>query len=106
MNKLLSHSDVAKLTPYISDPVMEYDVVCALLEGYDVKSIISCIQQNKPLITLTYPIETLIEDGLLQCRKCQSLKIKAESKQLKSSDEGMSVIAHCTTCGHNWVEHG
>lgn len=42
-------------------------------------------------------------DGLTVCHRCSSKKVTHVDKQLRSGDEGMSVEAHCTSCGHRWI---
>lgn len=42
-------------------------------------------------------------DGLTMCKRCKSKKVTHIDRQLRSGDEGMSVEAHCTSCGHRWI---
>jgi DNA-directed RNA polymerase subunit M/transcription elongation factor TFIIS len=41
-------------------------------------------------------------EGLYICGKCGSDKTVYTEKQLRSSDEPMSVIVKCENCGHGW----
>lgn len=45
--------------------------------------------------------ESGICDGLTTC-VCGSKKVTHTDRQLRSGDEGMTVIAHCTACGIRW----
>ena len=42
--------------------------------------------------------------ALAQCAKCRSREIYAVTAQLRSADEGMSVIATCQRCGERWSQ--
>lgn len=42
--------------------------------------------------------------ALARCRVCRSQEIEVVTAQLRSGDEGMSVIANCQRCGHRWTQ--
>lgn len=42
--------------------------------------------------------------SLAQCPKCRSREIYAVTAQLRSADEGMSVICTCQRCGEQWTQ--
>ena len=44
----------------------------------------------------------VVEEGILQCTKCSSKRIKSFSKQIRSGDEGFTVLAQCSNCKANW----
>jgi DNA-directed RNA polymerase subunit M/transcription elongation factor TFIIS len=48
------------------------------------------------------PLEVV--EGILKCGKCKSRKILSFSKQIRSGDEPMSVVAKCTNCHHKWIQ--
>ena len=41
--------------------------------------------------------------ALSRCGKCHGTDINVEAKQIRSADEGMSVICKCNTCFHSWT---
>jgi DNA-directed RNA polymerase subunit M/transcription elongation factor TFIIS len=43
-----------------------------------------------------------IEDSNIICFKCNSSKVISQTKQLRSSDEGETLIAFCTKCKNKW----
>ena len=43
--------------------------------------------------------------ALAQCPKCRSREIYTTTAQLRSADEGMSVLATCERCGEQWTQH-
>lgn len=45
-----------------------------------------------------------LEDGVMPCRKCESLKTYSYQKQVKSSDEGFTTFVSCFSCGARWSE--
>lgn len=45
---------------------------------------------------LNNPIK--IEDGVIECSRCKSLKTFSYSKQTRASDEGTSVFVTCSQC--------
>lgn len=45
---------------------------------------------------------TEIEDGVVECGRCKSLKTVSYSKQTRASDEGASVFVTCVTCGYKF----
>lgn len=42
--------------------------------------------------------------ALACCRVCRSQEIEMVAAQLRSGDEGMSVIANCQRCGFHWIQ--
>ena len=42
-------------------------------------------------------------DGITACVKCSSKKVTHRDVQLRSGDEGMTVVCHCTICGHTFT---
>ena len=42
--------------------------------------------------------------ALAQCAKCRSKEIYTITAQLRSADEGMSVICTCQRCGEQWTQ--
>lgn len=48
----------------------------------------------------TRPFE--VEEGILQCYKCQSKKTFSYQKQTRSADEGATTFAQCVECGNRW----
>lgn len=42
--------------------------------------------------------------ALACCRVCRSQEIEMVTAQLRSGDEGMSVIANCQRCGFHWIQ--
>ena len=47
-----------------------------------------------------------VAEGVLSCPKCGSNKVYSQSRQSRSSDEGMNVNAKCTKCGKVWSQRG
>lgn len=43
-----------------------------------------------------------IEEGVLQCNKCNSKKTFSYSKQTRGGDEGTTVFAVCANCNARW----
>ena len=41
-------------------------------------------------------------DSIYTCGKCKSTKVEHYQKQIKSSDEPMTVFCHCLLCGKRW----
>ena len=46
-----------------------------------------------------------VDEGVLQCFKCNSKRTFSFQKQTRSADEGATTFAQCAQCGHKWV-HG
>ena len=44
----------------------------------------------------------VVEDGVVECRKCRSLKTISFAKQTRGSDEGTSVFVTCVMCHHKF----
>lgn len=53
---------------------------------------------------LVKPFE--VTEGVNQCGKCGSKKTWNVQKQVRASDEPMSVFSRCVECGHSWSYHG
>ena len=45
-----------------------------------------------------------VEEGVLQCNKCQSKRTMSFTLQTRSGDESTSVWARCVDCGNGWRE--
>ena len=45
-----------------------------------------------------------VNQELYTCRICKGKRIATVSKQLRSSDEGTSVLASCLDCKNKWRE--
>lgn len=43
-----------------------------------------------------------IEDGVLECFRCESKKTISYQRQTRSADEGSTTFARCVECGHHW----
>ena len=56
------------------------------------------IEQDNFLIR---PIE--IEEGVLECKKCNSKRVFSYAKQSRSADESTSTFAECVACKYKWV---
>ena len=44
----------------------------------------------------------IIADSVEPCRKCKSLKVKENSVQTRSADEGATSFYFCTKCYYSW----
>ncbi len=44
-------------------------------------------------------------NALGRCGKCKSVNVKSVARQIRSSDEGMSVFYTCQDCGNEWMQH-
>lgn len=49
---------------------------------------------------------TDVDDGVITCNNCKSKKVKTDSKQIRSGDEGMTVFCVCTICHKKWTING
>lgn len=47
-------------------------------------------------------IESDVQDGIFQCRKCNSKKTTYYSLQTRSADEPMTNFITCVMCKHRW----
>ena len=89
-----------------------------LNDGEDIKNLLIKLQNNEFLFDhlsfslikkeldeqddfITNPFE--IEEGVLQCNKCDSRKTFSYPLQTRSGDEKTSVFACCAQCGAKWV---
>jgi DNA-directed RNA polymerase subunit M/transcription elongation factor TFIIS len=52
---------------------------------------------------ILHPYE--VEEGVIQCKKCNSWRVYSVSVQTRSSDEPMSVFAICTNCKIRWTQN-
>jgi len=43
-----------------------------------------------------------IEEGILECRKCNSKRTFSFQRQTRSADEGSTTFAQCADCGNKW----
>lgn len=43
-------------------------------------------------------------NALGRCGKCKSVNVKSVARQIRSSDEGMSVFYTCQDCGNEWMQ--
>lgn len=58
-------------------------------------------QLYKPDIS-NEPLNTIVEDGILQCRKCHSYKVTYYQLQTASGDESFTTYANCHNCGNKF----
>jgi DNA-directed RNA polymerase subunit M/transcription elongation factor TFIIS len=43
-----------------------------------------------------------VNDNILECPACHSMKTSYTQSQTRSADEPMTIIAVCSKCGHHW----
>jgi DNA-directed RNA polymerase subunit M/transcription elongation factor TFIIS len=43
-------------------------------------------------------------NALGRCGKCKGVNVKSVARQIRSSDEGMSVFYTCLDCGNEWMQ--
>ena len=53
-------------------------------------------------ITCPAPTRTY-NSSIYKCYRCRSTNVSIREVQLRSADEGSSVLCHCNGCGHNSV---
>lgn len=46
------------------------------------------------------------EEGVVECKKCGSLKVFSVSVQTRAADEPMTTMAQCTVCKTQWSYNG
>lgn len=46
------------------------------------------------------------EEGVVECKKCGSLKVYSVSVQTRAADEPMTTMAQCTLCKTKWSYNG
>lgn len=46
-----------------------------------------------------------VEEGVLQCKRCNSKRVISYQTQARSADEPMTTIARCSQCGVGWTEN-
>lgn len=49
---------------------------------------------------ITSPVD--VEEGVMQCNKCGSMRTFSAQKQVRSADEGFSTFCLCANCGAKW----
>jgi len=47
-----------------------------------------------------------VEEGVLECGKCGSMRVFSFTKQTRSADEPMTTFAECIACGKKWTYSG
>lgn len=52
-------------------------------------------------------IETpfIVEEGIIECKKCKSKRVFYYQRQVRSSDEGFSLFCFCQNCKAKWREN-
>jgi DNA-directed RNA polymerase subunit M/transcription elongation factor TFIIS len=51
------------------------------------------------------PLKSIVVDeGVLQCKKCKSRRVLTITQQTRSADEGSTAFAFCSECSHTWKE--
>ena len=65
----------------------------------DIKHLIS--EQDDFIVN---PFE--VEEGVTQCKKCESNRVFTYSKQVRSCDEPMTTFAQCVKCKSKWTYSG
>jgi DNA-directed RNA polymerase subunit M/transcription elongation factor TFIIS len=43
-----------------------------------------------------------VEEGVMECMKCNSKKTYSTQKQVRSADEGFTTFCYCLNCGAKW----
>ena len=46
-----------------------------------------------------------VEEGVVECKKCGSMKVFSISVQTRAADEPMSTRAFCTSCKARWTQN-
>lgn len=46
-----------------------------------------------------------VEEGVLECKRCNSKRVYSYQTQARSADEPMTTIAKCSRCGVGWTEN-
>lgn len=46
-----------------------------------------------------------VEEGVVECKKCGSKRTLSTQVQVRSSDEGFTLLVHCVDCGSKWREN-
>lgn len=46
-----------------------------------------------------------VEEGVLQCRRCNSRRVLSYQTQARSADEPMTTVAKCSQCSCTWTEN-
>jgi len=50
------------------------------------------------------PLE--VEEGVIQCKKCDSRRVFSYQKQTRGCDESSTTFARCAKCGQQWTYSG
>lgn len=77
-----------------------------------VQTFVQTIQQKNTIFTKrdadletdTSPAQTYLFSDLVVCRSCKTKKVTYYQKQVRSSDEPMTVFYECQECGKKWKE--
>ena len=48
----------------------------------------------------------VVEEGVLQCSKCESKRVYSYQRQTRGSDEPMTTFAECVACKSKWIYNG
>jgi DNA-directed RNA polymerase subunit M/transcription elongation factor TFIIS len=46
------------------------------------------------------------EEGVVECKKCGSLKVYSVSVLTRAADEPMTTVSFCTICKNKWSQNG
>jgi DNA-directed RNA polymerase subunit M/transcription elongation factor TFIIS len=46
------------------------------------------------------------EEGVVQCKKCESFKVYSVSVLTRAADEPMTTVSFCTICKNKWSQNG
>ena len=46
-----------------------------------------------------------VEEGVLQCKRCNSKRVLSYQTQARSADEPMTTVAKCSECNTSWTEN-
>lgn len=46
------------------------------------------------------------EEGVVECKKCGSLKVFSVAIQTRAADEPMTTVSYCTICKNKWSQNG
>jgi len=46
------------------------------------------------------------EEGVVECKKCGSLKVFSVAMQTRAADEPMTTVSYCTLCKNTWSQNG
>lgn len=105
--------------PAAEELAIAYQLCGRLLSGVTVENVLAEIRQNKvgwnspqfDMINerlterdsyLRNPFE--VEEGVVECPKCHSMKTSSYQIQHASGDESMTTHARCAICKHNFTQ--